>query len=255
MPLWRRKYFWLALSVFWLLLILLGVFPLRLAVPPGPLPGRSQGWPRWLDATFLQSFSQSETHPEDVPQLPRAPRGSSCTWGTCFDTSKCRGNVLKIFAHPPAGPTTEAHRRILDFLEGSRYYAPSPTEACLFLLLPSQDRRGACGPLPPNWNGGQNHLVLSLYPAPCTRLGQAMVAEASPSSDIFRSGFDVALPGLPEAHPLQGGAPGQLQQFSPQPGATFLAVAQEKGRWRTTGTHASACLWDRHCEQDPGPHQ
>lgn len=256
MPLWRRKSFWLALSVFWLLLILLGLFPLRLAVPPGPLPGRSQGWPRWLDAAFLQSFSQSETHPEDVPELPRAPRGSSCTWGACFDTSKCKGNVLKIFVHPQAGRSApEAHRRILDSLEGSRYYAPSAAEACLFLLLPSQDSRGACGPPPPNWNGGRNHLVLSLYPAPCTRLGLAMVAEASPSSDIFRPGFDVALPDLPEAHPLQGGAPGRLQQHSPRPGAPFLAVAEEGGRWRTAGTHASACPWDRRCEQGPRPHQ
>ncbi|XP_029332532.1 exostosin-like 1 isoform X2 [Mus caroli] len=253
--LWRRKSFWLALSAFWLLLVLLGVFPLRLAVSPGPLPGRSQGWPRWLDAAFLQSFSQSETNPEDVAQLPQVFRGSSCTWGACFDTSKCRGKVLKIFVHPPAGPTSEAQRRILDSLEGSRYSALSPADACLLLFLPSQDRRGACGPLPPNWNGGRNHLVLSLYPAPCTRLGQAMVAEASPSSDIFRPGFDIALPYLPEAHPLRGGAPGKLQQHSPQPGATLLAVAEEKGRWRITSTHASACLWDRHCEQDPGPQQ
>nr|XP_006975712.1 exostosin-like 1 isoform X1 [Peromyscus maniculatus bairdii] len=255
MPLWKRKSFWLVLSVSWLLLILLGVFPFRLAVPPGPLPGSSQSWPRWLDAAFLQSFSQSETLPEDAPQLPQAPRGSSCTWGACFDTSKCKGNVLSIFVHLPVGPTTEAHRGILDFLEGSRYYALSPAEACLHLFLPSQDHRGACGPLPPYWNGGRNHLVLSLYPAPCTRLGQAMVAEASPSSDIFRPGFDVALPYLPEAHPLQGGAPGQLQQHSPQPGATLLAVAEERGRWRTVSTHASACPWGRLCEQDPGPHQ
>lgn len=253
MPLWRRKSFWLALSVSWLLLILLGVFPLRLAVPPGPLPGCSQGWPRWLDAAFLQSFSQSETLPKDAPQLSQAPRGSSCTWGACFDTSKCKGNALKIFAHSPAGTTTEAHRRILDSLEGSRYYALSPTEACLHLFLPSQDH--TCGPLPPYWNGGRNHLVLSLYPAPCTRLGQAMVAEASPSLDIFRPGFDVALPYLPEAHPLQGGAPGQLQQHSPQPGATLLAVAEEKGRWRIIDTHASTCPWGKHCEQDPGLHQ
>ncbi|XP_012975661.1 exostosin-like 1 isoform X3 [Mesocricetus auratus] len=253
MPLWRTKSFWLALSVSWLLLILLGVFPLRLAVPPGPPPGRSRGWPHWLDAAFLQSFSQSETLPEDATQLPRAPQGSSCTWGACFDTSKCKGNVLKIFAHSPAGTTTEAHRRILDSLEGSRYYALSPAEACLHLFLPSQDQ--TCGPLPPHWNGGRNHLVLSLYPAPCTRLGQAMVAEATPSLDIFRPGFDIALPYLPEAHPLQGGAPGQLQQHSPRPGATLLAVAEEKGRWRTTDTHASTCPWGKHCEQDPGPHQ
>ncbi|KAL6033929.1 hypothetical protein STEG23_007204 [Scotinomys teguina] len=33
-----------------------------------------------------------------------------------------------------------------------------------------------------------------------------MVAEASPSLDIFRPGFDVALPYLPEAHPLRAGA-------------------------------------------------
>lgn len=252
MPLWRRKSFWLALSVFWLLLILLGLFPLRLAVPPRPLPGRSQGWPRWLDAAFLRSFFQSEALPEDAPQLRQAPRGSSCTWGACFDTSKCKGNLLKIFVHSSAGPTAGAHRRILDSLEGSRYYALNPAEACLHLFLPSRDHRGACGPLPPYWNGGRNHLVLSLYPAPCTRLGQAMVAEASPSSDIFRPGFDVALPYLPEAHPLRGGVPGQLRQHSPQPGATLLAVAEEKGGWRT---HASACPWDRHCEQDPGPQQ
>lgn len=82
-----------------------------------------------------------------------------------------------------------------------------------------------------------------------------MVAEASPTVDTFRPGFDVALPLLPEAHPLRGGAPGQLRQHSPQPGVALVALAEERGRWRMAGTNSSACLWDGHCEQDHGREQ
>ncbi|XP_008835018.1 exostosin-like 1 isoform X2 [Nannospalax galili] len=251
-----RKSLWLALSASWLLLILLGICPLfRLAVPPKPPPGHPQGWPHWLDAAFLSSFSQPGEPPEDAPQLPQAPRGSSCSWGTCFDTSKCRGNGLKVFVLPLASPTSEAPQRILASLETSGYHTPNTSEACLLLFLPSLDQRGVCQPLPPHWSAGKNHLVLSLHPALCTHRGQVMVAEASPSADIFRPGFDVALPLLPEDHPLQGGAPGQLQQHSPHSGAVWLAVAEERGGWRIAGIQDSACPWDEHCDLHPRPQQ
>lgn len=252
----RRKSLWLALAASWLLLVLLGAFPLlRLAVPSRPPLGASPGWPRWLDAELLQSFSQPGEPVEGAPPLPRAPRGGSCTWGTCFDISRCTDG-LKVFVAPAAGPTSEMHRRILASLEGSRYHASSPAEACLLLLLGPDTQAEGCSPGSAPWNTGGNHLVLSLHLAPCPRasqLGQAMVAEASPKVDTFRPGFDVALPLLPEAHPLRGGAPGQLWQHSPQPGAALLALAEKMGRWRTADGHSPPCAWDGHCEQDPGP--
>ncbi|XP_073937035.1 exostosin-like 1 isoform X3 [Castor canadensis] len=258
MQLWRRKFLWLALSASWILLIFLGVFPLlRLAVPPRPQPGHPNGWPHWLDAPLLRSFFQLEELPEDAPQPPPASHGGSCSWGTCFDTSKCRGNGFKVFVYPATGQTSEVHHRILASLKASHYHTPSPSDACLLLLLPSLDSPApACSLQPLHWNRGRNHLVLNLHPAPCPRaswLGQAMVAEASPMVDTFRPGFDVALPHLPEAHPLRGGVPGQLQQYSPHPGAALVALANEKGRWYMPGTHTSACPWNGHCEQDPGP--
>ncbi|KAF5924601.1 hypothetical protein HPG69_004473 [Diceros bicornis minor] len=253
---WRRKSLWLALSASWLL-ILLGFFPLlRLAVPSRPWAGTPQGWPHWLDAEFLQSFSQPRELLEDVPQPPQAPRGGSCDWGACFDTSKCKGGGLKVFVYPAAGLISETRRRILASIEGSRYHTSSPAEACLLLLLSPDTPAGECSPVPPQWNGGRNHLVLSLHPAPCPRtfqLGQAMVAKASPTVDTFRHGFDVALPLLPEAHPLRGGPPGQLQQHSPQPRVAQLALAEERGGWHTAGTNFSACPWDGRCEQNHGP--
>ncbi|XP_062962332.1 exostosin-like 1 [Cynocephalus volans] len=256
---WRRKSLWLALSASWLLLSFLGIFPLlRLAVPPRSRPGVPQGWPRWLDADLLQSFSQPGELLEDAPQPPQAPHGGSCNWGACFDTSKCRGDGLKVFVYPEAGPISETHRRILASLEGSRYHTFSPAEACLLLLLISDTSTGECSSVPLQWNRGRNHLVLGLHPATCLRtfqLGQAMVAEASPTVDIFRPGFDVALPLLPKAHPLRGGASGQLRQHSPHPGVALLALAEERGGWRTAGTNSSACPWDGRCEQDPGPEQ
>lgn len=255
---WRRKSLWLALLASWLL-GLLGVFPLlRLAVPARPQARLPQGWPRWLDAELLQSFSQPEELPEDALQSPKAPHSGSCSWGTCFDTSKCRGAGFKVFAYPAAGPISETQRRILASIEGSRYHTLSPAEACLHLLLSPDAPDGECRPVPPQWNGGKNHLVLRLHPASCSwnfQLGQAMVAEASPPVDTFRPGFDVALPLLPEAHPFRGGAPGQLQQHSPHPGVALLALAEERGGWRTAGTDSSACFWDGHCEQDRGPEQ
>uniref|UniRef100_A0A8D1XA50 Exostosin-like 1 n=1 Tax=Sus scrofa TaxID=9823 RepID=A0A8D1XA50_PIG len=253
---WRRKSLWLAMSASWLL-VLLGVFPLlRLAVPSRPRAGTSQGWPRWLDAELLQSFSQPAEFPEDGPQPPRAPAGGSCTWEACFDASKCRGGGLKVFVYPATGPVSETHRRILASIEGSRYHTFSAAEACL--LLSPDTPAGQCTPVPLQWDGGRNHLVLGLHPAPCPRpfqLGQAMVAQARPTVDTFRAGFDVALPLLPEAHPLRGGAPGQLRQHSPHPGMALLALAEERGGWHTAGTNSSACPWDGRCEQDHGPKQ
>ncbi|XP_064219577.1 exostosin-like 1 isoform X2 [Aotus nancymaae] len=256
---WRRKSLWLALSASWLLLVLLGGFSLlRLALPPRPLPRAPQGWPRWLDADLLQSFSQPGELPEDAAQPPRVPHGGSCNWGSCFDTSKCRGDGLKVFVYPAAGPISETHRKILASIEGSRFHTFSPAGACLLLLLSLDAQTGECSSMPLQWNRGRNHLVLRLHPAPCPRtfqLGQAMVAEASPTVDSFRAGFDVALPFLPEAHPLRGGAPGQLRQHSPQPRIALLALEEERGGWRTAGTNSSACSWDGRCEQDPGPGQ
>uniref|UniRef100_U3D9D1 Exostosin-like 1 n=1 Tax=Callithrix jacchus TaxID=9483 RepID=U3D9D1_CALJA len=256
---WRRKSLWLALSASWLLLILLGGFSLlRLALPPRPRPRAPQGWPRWLDADLLQSFSQPGELPEDAAQPPRAPHGGSCNWGSCFDTSKCRGDGLKVFVYPAAGPISETHRKILASIEGSRFHTFSPDGACLLLLLSLDAQIGECSSMPLQWNRGRNHLVLRLHPARCPRtfqLGQAMVAEASPTVDSFRVGFDVALPFLPEAHPLRGGAPGQLRQHSLQPGVALLALEEERGGWRTAGTNFSACPWDGRCKQDPGPGQ
>ncbi|XP_058300467.1 exostosin-like 1 isoform X2 [Hylobates moloch] len=255
----RRKSLWLALSASWLLLVLLGGFSLlRLALPPRPRPRASQGWPRWLDAELLQSFSQPGEPPEDAASPPQAPHGGSCNWEACFDTSKCRGDGLKVFVYPVVGPISETHRRILASIEGSRFHTFSPAGACLLLLLSLDAQTGECSSMPLQWNRGRNHLVLRLHPAPCPRtfqLGQAMVAEASPTVDSFRPGFDVALPFLPEAHPLRGGAPGQLRQHSLQPGVALLALEEERGGWRTADTGSSACPWDGRCEQDPGPGQ
>ncbi|XP_007934072.1 exostosin-like 1 [Orycteropus afer afer] len=256
---WRRKSLWLALSVSCLLLILLGIpLLLRLAVPLRPLPGPPQVWPRWLDAELLQSFSQPRELPEDaLPPFP-APYSSSCNWGACFDTSQCRSGGLKVFVYPAAGPISETHRQILASIEGSRYHTLSPGEACLLLFLSLDSPAGKPSLVPPQWNGGKNHLVLSLHPAPCPKtfqLGQAMVAEASPMVDTFRPGFDVALPPLPEAHPSRGGALGQLQQHSPHPGESLLALAEERGGWRVAGTNSPACPWDGRCEQDLGSEQ
>ncbi|KAM7098682.1 exostosin-like 1 isoform 2-T2 [Molossus nigricans] len=254
---WRRKSLWLALLASWLL-GLLGIFPLlRLAVPTRPQAGAPQGWPRWLDAELLQSFSQPGELPEDAPQSLQAPRGGSCNWGACFDASKCKRGGFKVFMDPVAGPVSETQLKILASIEGSRYHTVSPTEACLHVL--SLDApAGQCSLVPPEWNEGQNHLVLRLHPASCSwtfQLGQAMVAEASPTVDAFRPGFDVALPLLPETHPFQGGAPGQLQQHSPHPGVALLALAEERGGWRTAGTNSSACSWDGRCDQNHGSEQ
>ncbi|XP_055979154.1 exostosin-like 1 isoform X1 [Sorex fumeus] len=256
---WRRtKSLWLVLSVSWFI-VLLGVFPLlRLAVPGGPRPGPPAGWPRRLDTALLQAFSSPRESLEDAPRHPPTPHRDSCDWATCFDTSKCRGGGLKVHVLPSAGPISETDRRILASVEGSSYFTGSPAEACLHLLLSS----GACAaetdPVPAQWNGGRNRLVLRLHPDPCPptlQLGQAMVAQVSPAMDTFRPGFDVALPLLPEAHPLRGGAPGQLRQHSPHPGLALLALAEEGGRWHPAGTNSSACPWKGHCQQDPGSEQ
>ncbi|XP_006883558.1 PREDICTED: exostosin-like 1 [Elephantulus edwardii] len=258
---WRRKSLWLALSASWLLLVLLRIPPLlHLAVPHRPLPGAPRGWPRWLDRELLQSFSQPGEFPEDAPLPSQAPRGcgTRCNWATCFDTSQCRVGDLKVFVYPAAGPVSETHRKILASIEGSRYHTSSPSEACLLLFLSLDTLAEKPSLVPPQWNGGKNHLVLSLHldSLPKTfQLGQAMVAETSPTVDTFRPGYDVALPLVLEGHPFRGGVPGQLQQHSPHPRETLLALAEERDGWRTVGTNFSACLWDGRCEKNPGADQ
>lgn len=252
---WRRtKSLWLVLSISWLI-VLLGVFPLlRLVVPGGPQQGPPRGWPRWLDTAFLPGFSLPEESLGNAPRPPPARHHDSCNWGTCFDTSKCWSG-LKVYVHPPAGPISETHRGILASIEGSRYHTENPAEACLHLLLSLDVRAGEGNRVPPQWNGGRNRLVFRLHPEPypwTVQLGQAMVAQASPTMDTFRPGFDVALPLLPETHPLRGGFPSQLKQHSPHSGLALLAVAEEGGGWHPAGTNFSACPREVCYQQDSG---
>lgn len=155
--------------------------------------------------------------------------------------------------YPAARPPSETQHKILASLEGSRYHTVSPTEASTSSAwTPGRSVR----PAALGWNRGKNHPVLRLHPASCSGTflrGQAMVAEASPAVDASRPGFSVALPPLPEAHPVRGGAPRRLRQHSPHPGEVMLALAEEGGGGRMAGADSPACPWSGHCEWDRGP--
>ncbi|TFK01548.1 exostosin glycosyltransferase 1 [Platysternon megacephalum] len=131
---------------------------------------------------------------------------------TCFDFSRCRRHGFRVYVYPAGGRLSEPQRRALRSLRGSRFYTPEPGRACLLVLPlergpPSPDARARLARLP-HWDGGRNHLLLSLHRDRPLGFepGRALLAQPSLAAPRFRPRFDVSLPLVPRRLPQRGGA-------------------------------------------------
>jgi len=144
-------------------------------------------------------FSPSSSKVKDVPS-------EHCTMGSCFDTSRCRQrNGFKVYIYPSKTGS-----------QLSPLFTEDPKEACLF--VPSLDlldrdvhskyywrNLPALNSLP-HWNGGRNHILFVQYSGTWPfysdfldfPTGKAIIARASFNITLYREGFDVSLPLIPQ---------------------------------------------------------
>ena len=154
-----------------------------------------------------------------------------CTMGGCFDLSRCRRKQgFKVYIYPleENQQLSPLFEHILRVIKESTYFTADPEEACLF--IPSFDTldrdvhskyylRG----LPPlnslpYWKGGKNHLIFVQYSGTWPNYsedldfptGKAIIARASFNISLYREGFDVSLPLIPQQ--LTENMEGNLQQ-------------------------------------------
>uniref|UniRef100_A0A663NCF6 EXT1C protein n=1 Tax=Athene cunicularia TaxID=194338 RepID=A0A663NCF6_ATHCN len=239
----RKKYIFLTFLASWLLLFFFGGDQLRrFAFFSRRKVEARRNWPHWTDRSLLKSFADPEELLSDGdPSLP-SPRerqaarlsvykNSRCRMETCFDFSRCEKHGFKVFTYPRERdqPLSESYSKILASIERSRYYTPSPEEACLFILsIDTLDRDHLSGQYVRNvdekirsfplWNGGRNHLIFNLYSGTWPNytedlgfdIGQAILAKASFYTESFRPGFDISIPLFSKDHPQRGGEKGWL---------------------------------------------
>uniref|UniRef100_A0A663N8N3 Glycosyl transferase 64 domain-containing protein n=1 Tax=Athene cunicularia TaxID=194338 RepID=A0A663N8N3_ATHCN len=246
----RKKYIFLTFLASWLLLFFFGGDQLRrFAFFSRRKVEARRNWPHWTDRSLLKSFADPEELLSDGdPSLP------SCRMETCFDFSRCEKHGFKVFTYPRERdqPLSESYSKILASIERSRYYTPSPEEACLFILsIDTLDRDHLSGQYVRNvdekirsfplWNGGRNHLIFNLYSGTWPNytedlgfdIGQAILAKASFYTESFRPGFDISIPLFSKDHPQRGGEKGWLYQDSIPPKKKYLLVF--KGKRYLTG--------------------
>ncbi len=167
-----------------------------------------------VEALLARQFMQRPTQFNSTKRtaLPAAPLDPTCNHFSCLNVTRCGARHDRILVHvPPLPPRLKGVRHrppsreyfdVVRSLAESGYYTDRPEEACLF--LPPVDTLGAfsddvgssLGALD-TWNGGLNHMVLSMSPSSSSpRIGKAILASAGMTTSMYRSGFDVSLPSL-----------------------------------------------------------
>uniref|UniRef100_A0A663NBV9 Exostosin GT47 domain-containing protein n=1 Tax=Athene cunicularia TaxID=194338 RepID=A0A663NBV9_ATHCN len=113
-----KKYIFLTFLASWLLLFFFG---------------GDQNWPHWTDRDGDPSLPSPR---ERQAARLSVYKNSRCRMETCFDFSRCEKHGFKVFTYPRERdqPLSESYSKILASIERSRYYTPSPEEACLFIL-------------------------------------------------------------------------------------------------------------------------
>ena len=141
----------------------------------------------------------------------------------CFDFDKCK-NGFSLYVHPDIEgmPVSPVYKNILNLLRSSLYHTDDPNEACISILsLDTHDRdilsanyiKNMNSKLKklPNWNNGQNHLVIVFFSGTWPdyldtvsfHLGKAMIARASTSLQGIRKGYDISIPLIPKDYPIK----------------------------------------------------
>lgn len=216
---------------------------------------------------LLPSFATQELLSERPALQPRRPSSyvRPCRMETCFDFSRC-GDNPKVYIYPSDGPVSASYRKVLSAVRESRYVTRDPNEACLF--LPAVDTLDA-DPLSPEhasdvasrlsrlpfWNRGRNHLIFNLYAGTWPDYaedelgfdpGEAILARASASENIFRPGFDISLPLFHKEHPERGGVPpAAITNPFPAPRQHLLAF-KGKRYVHGIGSETRNSLWHLH---------
>eukprot|EP00096_Caligus_rogercresseyi_P012910 TRINITY_DN5577_c0_g1_i1.p1 TRINITY_DN5577_c0_g1~~TRINITY_DN5577_c0_g1_i1.p1 ORF type:complete len:420 (+),score=88.72 TRINITY_DN5577_c0_g1_i1:151-1410(+) len=222
----------ISLSLFWMLVSILGSFFLYavvfIALSEPPSPSWTPSGKSIYDAA--EDFIIVEEHSEQPPTLPRISTPTDCRMETSFNFSRCNGDFL-VYVYPEdPSSLSPAYTKILSALRSSPYITKDPSQACLFVLsFDTLDR----DPLStsyflrnmpariaalPHWNGGLNHVIFNLYsgtyPDYAEDLyfdpGKAILAKASMSNPNYRPGFDVSLPLFHKVHPEKGGEEGRM---------------------------------------------
>ncbi|XP_077287346.1 exostosin glycosyltransferase 1 ttv isoform X2 [Arctopsyche grandis] len=194
---------------------------------------------------------------------------ASCRMDTCFEASKCRGE-LAVYVYPSEGPASPSYRKVLSALRQSRYATDDPSRACLFVLgIDTLDR----DPLSPDfvhnvpqrlqrlpfWNGGRNHVVFNLYSGTWPEYseeglgfdaGYAILARASASVSRFRPLFDISLPLFHKQHPEKGGEPGAAVDNNFPADKRYLLAFKGKRYVHGIGSETRNSLWHLHNERD-----
>lgn len=244
-------------------------------------------WPVWKN--LLNGYFSSEDGRNDEeeathiglnrglsPRQKRAIKANvyknrKCRMETCFDSSLCQGNGLKVYIYPlqRGEKISEGYQKILTTIEDSRYYTSDPRQACLFVLsIDTLDRdqlsfqyvhnvKAKIQSLP-LWNDGRNHLIFNLYSGTWPDytedlgfdIGQAMLAKASIGMDNFRSNFDVSIPLFSKEHAQKGGERGWLLYNNVPPTRKYLLVFKGKRYLTGIGSETRNALYHVHNGED-----
>lgn len=121
-------------------------------------------------------------------------RVSQCSMDSCFNYSRCDDmSELRIFHY-----NKENSWFFREAFERSPYYTSDPSKACLFFV--TVDRHHGLVESLPYWNGGLNHVVISIADNWVkTRSEENDIGMASTLSSIthqssYRLGFDINVP-------------------------------------------------------------
>nr|XP_029519513.1 exostosin-1b-like [Oncorhynchus nerka] len=239
-----------------------------------------QPWPHFSDP--LQQFllwDQPDTEEYNIHISPRQKRdvntsvykGKRCRMDSCFDFSACKRNDFKVYVYPQqkGEKISESYQNILSIVEGSRFYTTDPGQACLFILsLDTLDRDSLSPQYVHNlktkvqnlhlWNNGRNHLIFNLYSGTWPDytedlgfdIGQAMLAKASISTEIFRPNFDVSIPLFSKEHPRTRGDRGYLKYNSIPPFRKYMLVFKGKRYLTGIGSDTRNALYHVHNQED-----
>ncbi|XP_049586376.1 exostosin-1a isoform X2 [Syngnathus scovelli] len=230
---------------------------------------------RWRrSAGVVEPYSAGEQDPKDdanelrlrdsVPEKP-------CRMESCFDFSLCERNGFKVYIHPQqkGEKMSESYQNILSSIEGSRFFTPDPSQACVFVLgLDTLDRDQLSAQYVhnlktkvqslPQWNHGKNHIIFNLYSGTWPDytedlgfdIGLAMLAKASISTENFRPKFDISIPLFSKEHPRTGGQRGYLKYNAIPPFRKYLLVFKGKRYLTGIGSDTRNALYHVHNAED-----
>ncbi|KAM9807296.1 exostosin-1b-like isoform 2-T2 [Syngnathus typhle] len=234
---------------------------------------------RWRrSAGLVEPYSAGEQDSKDDvnelrlrDSLPELFSEKPCRMESCFDFSLCERNGFKVYIHPQqkGEKMSESYRNILSSIEGSRFFTPDPSQACVFVLgLDTLDRDQLSAQYVPNlktkvqslpqWNQGQNHIIFNLYSGTWPDytedlgfdIGLAMLAKASISTGNFRPKFDISIPLFSKEHPRTGGERGYLRYNAVPPFRKYLLVFKGKRYLTGIGSDTRNALYHVHNAED-----